>query len=113
MAQSHTVYRWQCWDLRPAGISRFVPVADKLWVWLLSPLWSQIHHLSQVSPSWQKSNWLSQVSAPVPSRGDSLSCCSCSILVWHLAPPAPPGGRSEHWGALVHERGPEETSRAE
>lgn len=47
MAQSHTVYRWQCWDLRPAGISRFVPVADKLWVWLLSPLWSQIHHLSK------------------------------------------------------------------
>lgn len=37
MAQSHTVCRWQGWVLRPAGMSRLVPVADMLGIWLVSP----------------------------------------------------------------------------
>lgn len=43
-AQSHTVRRWQGWDLRPEGLlSRLVP--DRL----------QICHLSRWSLSWWKS----------------------------------------------------------
>lgn len=70
MAQSHAVSRRQGWGLRLAGISRLVPVPDKLWVWLLFPqLSSQIYHLSTWLPFWQKSNLLSQGDCPCAIQG--------------------------------------------
>lgn len=87
MAQSHTVCRWQGWILRPAGMSRLVPVADMLGIWLVSPLWFQTHHFFKCPLPGRRVVGLG--SPPLFPRSDMLICGSCRIPVWELVPRAP------------------------